>query len=131
MEVIFGLTSKQEFTFQDWIDIIYPADQERMLEAKQAINPGQEIILEYRIVLSDGQIRWIRSHVRGVEDPAGQSQKLMGVSMDITEHKLKEDEISRQRLELSHIQRVASLGALSGSIAHEINQPLAIILTNA
>ena len=130
-EAIFGLAPKQEFTFQDWINLIHPADQERMLEAKQAINPGQEIILEYRIVLSDGQIRWIRSHVRRVEDPAGQSQKLMGVSMDITEHKLKEDEINRQRLALSHIQRVASLGALSGSIAHEINQPLAIILTNA
>ncbi|PZN76368.1 MAG: hypothetical protein DM484_16815 [Candidatus Methylumidiphilus alinenensis] len=131
MEAILGLTPKQEFTFQDWIDIIYPADQERMLEAKQAINPRQELILEYRIVLPDGQIRWIRSHVRMVEDSVGQSKKLMGVSMDITEHKLKEDEITRQRVELSHIQRVASLGALSGSIAHEINQPLAIILTNA
>jgi two-component system sensor kinase FixL len=131
MEAIFGLTPKQEFTSQDWIDLIYPADQERMLEVKQAINPNQEMITEYRIVLPDGQVRWIRSHVRKVEDPAGQSQNLMGVSMDITEHKLKEDEINRQRLELSHIQRVASLGALSGSIAHEINQPLAIILTNA
>ena len=131
MEAIFGLAPKQEFTFQDWIALIYPADQERMLEAKQAINPGQEIILEYRIVLPDGQMRWIRSHLRRAEDSAGQPIKLMGVSMDITEHKLKEDEISRQRLELSHIQRVASLGALSGSIAHEINQPLAIILTNA
>jgi len=131
MEAIFGLTPKQEFTFQDWIDIIHPADQERMLETMQAIIPGQELILEYRIALPEGQIRWIRSHVRMVEDSVGQSQKLMGVSMDITEHKLKEDEITRQRLELSHIQRVASLGALSGSIAHEINQPLAIILTNA
>lgn len=131
MEAIFGLTPKQEFTFQDWIDIIHPADQERMLEAKQTINPGQELILEHRIALPDGQVRWIRSHVRMVEDSVGQSNKLMGVSMDITGHKLKEDEITRQRLELSHIQRVASLGALSGSIAHEINQPLAIILTNA
>ena len=45
--------------------------------------------------------------------------------------RVTESELNRQRLELSHIQRVASLGALSGSIAHEINQPLAIILTNA
>lgn len=131
MAAIFGLAPKQEFTLQDWIGLIYPADRERLLEARQAVHPGQEIIPEYRIVLPDGQVRWIRSHVRRVDDPAGQPGNLMGVSLDITEHKLKEDAINRQRVELFHIQRVASLGALSGSIAHEINQPLAIILTNA
>ena len=74
MEAIFGLTHKQEFTFQDWINLIYPADQERMLEAKQAINPEQEMIPEYRIVLPDGQVRWVRSHVRMAEGSAGQPQ---------------------------------------------------------
>jgi len=51
--------------------------------------------------------------------------------IDITERKRAEMEMLRQRNELTHLSRVTSLGQLSGSMAHELNQPLAIILSNA
>jgi C4-dicarboxylate-specific signal transduction histidine kinase len=51
--------------------------------------------------------------------------------MDITERRRAEQEIGRQRNELAHLARVATVSELSGSLAHELNQPLAIILTNA
>jgi PAS domain S-box-containing protein len=54
-----------------------------------------------------------------------------GISTDITGHKRAELEFQQQRNELAHLARVMTLSELSGSLAHELNQPLAIILTNA
>ena len=51
--------------------------------------------------------------------------------MDITARKKAEDELAQQRNELSHLSRVTTMSELSSSLAHELNQPLAIILTNA
>ena len=56
---------------------------------------------------------------------------MRGVSADVTERRFTEGELQRQRGELAHLSRVATLGELSGSLAHELNQPLAIILSNA
>ena len=50
---------------------------------------------------------------------------------DITQRRLSEEALSKVRSELAHVARVASLGALTASIAHEVNQPLAGIITNA
>ena len=61
----------------------------------------------------------------------GRSDHLGGIFVDITEHKSAEAEIALQRLEVEHLMRVSVLGELSGSIAHEINQPLTAILSNA
>src|SRR5262249_3950037 len=51
--------------------------------------------------------------------------------IDITRRRHAEDEARRQREELAHAQRVTTLGELGASLAHEINQPLAAIMTNA
>jgi C4-dicarboxylate-specific signal transduction histidine kinase len=61
----------------------------------------------------------------------GKPLRLRGVSVDITERKRAELELTQQRTELSHLSRVATMSELSSSLAHELNQPLAIILTNA
>src|SRR6476659_5748533 len=61
----------------------------------------------------------------------GRSDHLGGIFVDITEQKSAEAEIALQRLEVEHLMRVSVLGELSGSIAHEINQPLTAILSNA
>ena len=60
-----------------------------------------------------------------------QPPRILGVSMDITRQKQADAEAQLQREELAHLSRVASLSALSGSFAHELNQPLASILSNA
>jgi C4-dicarboxylate-specific signal transduction histidine kinase len=51
--------------------------------------------------------------------------------IDITRRRRAEDEAHRQREELAHAQRITTLGELSASLAHEVNQPLAAIVTNA
>ena len=55
----------------------------------------------------------------------------MGATIEITQRKRVEDETARQRAELEHLSRVATLSELSGALAHELNQPLAIIMSNA
>jgi len=55
----------------------------------------------------------------------------MGATVDITGRKRAEEEAARQRVELEHLSRVATLSELSGTLAHELNQPLAIIMSNA
>jgi len=64
-------------------------------------------------------------------DSAGKPSRLLGISIDITARKQAELDAQRGRAELSHLSRVALMGEMSASIAHELNQPLAGILSNA
>jgi C4-dicarboxylate-specific signal transduction histidine kinase len=60
----------------------------------------------------------------------GQAIRMIGISLDITSKRLAQFEVEQQRRELAHLARVTTLGELSGSLAHELNQPLTAILSN-
>jgi PAS domain S-box-containing protein len=86
---------------------------------------------ECRIVLPDGSVRWLSikgQSTRRSSDPADQ---VTGVVLDISERKAEQIEAEQQRNQLTHLTRVAILGELSGAMAHELNQPLTAILSNA
>src|SRR6478752_7641957 len=68
---------------------------------------------------------------RSYPERSGQSEQVGGIFIDISDQKLAETGTALQRQELAHLMRVAVLGELSGAIAHEINQPLTAILSNA
>ena len=86
---------------------------------------------EYRILLPDGQTRWIGSHGRVEFDSAGKPIQVRGISHDITKRKEAEQETQNLRQEIAHVDRVSTLGQLASALAHEINQPLGAILRNA
>jgi signal transduction histidine kinase len=67
----------------------------------------------------------------GSRDPAGGGLEYFGGVQDVTQRRLAEESIDKVRSELAHVTRVMSLGALTASIAHEVNQPLSGIITNA
>jgi two-component system, LuxR family, sensor kinase FixL len=96
---------------------------------RRALKTQGEYAMEYRVVL-DGQVRWIAGRGR-VEFAGGKPVLMRGISLDITERRQAELEVARQRNELAHRSRVMLLGELSGSLAHELNQPLGAIVTNA
>lgn len=91
----------------------------------------EQFIAEERITDATGKHHWLQTIKRPIKDRDGMASQVLGVSTDITARKQKELEIERQRNELAHLSRVTMLSELSGSLAHELNQPLAAILSNA
>ena len=87
--------------------------------------------MEYRIVRPEGNIRWIVSLGRMQRNLFGKPDCLMGATVDITASKESELAATRHREALARVSRLASLGELSAAIAHQLNQPLTAILSNA
>jgi signal transduction histidine kinase len=86
---------------------------------------------EYRLSLPGGERRWIYSRGRIEREESGSIARVLGVSLDVTRSRTAELEVEKQRNELAHLSRVSILGELSGSLAHELNQPLTAILFNS
>jgi signal transduction histidine kinase len=94
----------------------------------EALTTGAELDVEFRVAEPDGQLRWQAARGR-VDREHG--HRLLGVAMDITARKQSEIEAEEDHARLRHLTRVALLGQLSASIAHQLNQPLTSILGNA
>ena len=115
-----------------WIDGIHPEDRERCLHAcRAAFEARTSFEMEFRLRRRDGEYRWIIDCGVPRSAPDGSFAGYIGSCLDITERKRTELELQEQRRELAHLSRVAMLGELSGSLAHELNQPLTAILSNA
>jgi len=86
---------------------------------------------ECRIVLPGGGIRWLSIKGQSTKSGHDPADQVTGVVVDVSDRKEEQVEAERQRTQLTHLTRVAILGELSGAMAHELNQPLAAILSNA
>ena len=85
--------------------------------------------VEHRIVMPDGTIKNI--HVVAHASEATDRLEYIGALMDVTDTKQAQEALQQAQAELAHITRVTTLGELTASIAHEVNQPLAAVVTNA
>jgi C4-dicarboxylate-specific signal transduction histidine kinase len=92
---------------------------------------GQPFELEQRIRRADGEYRWFLSRRVPLRDENGQVIRWYAAAHDIDDQKRAERALQTAQAELAHVTRVTTLGEMSASIAHEINQPLAAIVTNA
>jgi PAS domain S-box-containing protein len=96
-----------------------------------SITSGRPWRGEFHNRRKNGELYWEWEVISPLFDAAGKITHFVGVKEDITERKRGEAALLRQRAELAHLSRVAMLGELSGSLAHELNQPLTAILSNA
>jgi C4-dicarboxylate-specific signal transduction histidine kinase len=87
--------------------------------------------VEFRIVQPDGQVRWINERGVLTRDERGAPALVSGISTDITVRKQAEEALHEMRAALAHVARAATLGELTASIAHEVNQPLAAVVMNS
>jgi two-component system sensor kinase FixL len=129
---LFGFGPSEKLDFDRFRSRLHPDDRESVLKAvEDSLRTRAEYRSEHRVVLPDGQLRWIagRGHVEF--NGNGQPVRMRGASLDITKRKQAELEAASQRNEMAHLSRVTMLGELSGSIAHELNLPLSAILSNA
>jgi PAS domain S-box-containing protein len=96
----------------------------------QASSNGTDFDHEYRLLLPDGSVKYVHTLARAVRAAAG-GIEFVGAVMDVTVAKEAEHKLRKTQEELVHVTRVTTLGELTASIAHEINQPLAAIVANA
>lgn len=129
---LFGFSAREPVTIDSFFQRVHPEDRSMIEDSlfKNA-SPRRAYELEYRIVRPDGQRRWIASRGTFDLDTRGRPRTACGVSIDVTQRKEAEQALQEQRTELAHLSRVTMLGELSGSLAHELNQPLTAILSNA
>lgn len=129
---LFGFDKTAQVTLDGMLERVHPEDRPVVRKILQPTSrPDSSYTLEYRIVLPDEPIRWISSQGRFEINGSGIPFLARGVSVDVTERKNAEQEVEERRAELTHLSRVAMLGEFSGSLAHELNQPLTAILSNA
>jgi PAS domain S-box-containing protein len=129
---LFGFSSSEPLNFSLMIQRVHPNDRDDLTKAiGEAIKEASSYEREYRVVLPGGQVHWISSHGQVELNHRGKPVRVLGLSIDITQRKVAELEAQQQRYELARLSRVTMLGELSGSIAHELNQPLTAILSNA
>jgi PAS domain S-box-containing protein len=86
---------------------------------------------EHRLVLPNGQTRWVIVRGRCLQDEHGNLLELIGVTIDVSAQKQSDLQLQLQREEMSHLNRVALMGEITASVAHELNQPLTAIANNA
>ena len=129
---LLGWPASGKVAFDDFISKVHPEDRNRIREIIDcAIHEGKDFDSEYRLVLPDGIVRWMATRGSVHFDGNGTAERVLGISIDITARKQAEIEAKQRREELSHHSRVALIGEMSASIAHELNQPLAGIVSNA
>jgi len=133
---LFGLDPKSDSpSFEAAFQRIHPEDQatfNKVLE--RAIREKSDFEVEFRIVLPDGSTRYIRSVGHPVFSASGELVEFVGTGMDITERRQAEEERERLRqvqADLAHINRATTMGELTASLAHEINQPITAAATDA
>jgi PAS domain S-box-containing protein len=86
---------------------------------------------EHQVVRPDGSFGWQQWTDHAIRNAEGSLVEFQGIGRDITDLKAADMEIEQRRKEVTHLTRVAILGELSGALAHELNQPLTAILSNA
>src|SRR3954452_1858762 len=129
---LLGLPTSGKIALEDFICRLHPDDRNRLPHTiDDALHTGKDFDSEYRLILPDGIVRWISTRGSVQFDDGRKPAGLLGISIDITARKQAELDAQRDRAELSHLSRVALMGEMSASIAHELNQPLAGILSNA
>ena len=131
-ESILGYTEK-EFQQLTFFDITHEEDVEhnRTLIGELLDGKRQQFQIEKQYRRKDGQPVWVRNNVSIVAGSERVPRFLMALSEDITQRKLSEEALAKARLELAKVAELTSLGVLTASIAHEVNQPLSGIITNA
>jgi NO-binding membrane sensor protein with MHYT domain/signal transduction histidine kinase len=96
----------------------------------RAAQDGKDFDHEYRLVMPDSSVKYVHVVAHALGDESS-SIEFVGAVMDVTERKRAEEALREARADLAHVNRVTTMGELTASLAHEVNQPIAAAVTNA
>jgi PAS domain S-box-containing protein len=110
---------------------VHPEDLPMMQDMVERAQEGaRSFEYEHRLRMPDHSIKYLHLIAHGTRDREGRLEYI-GAVQDVTQRRLSDEALSKARSEFAHVARVTSLGVMTASIAHEINQPLSGILTNS
>ena len=117
------------------LERIHPEDRGKIVEYVQnAVRERRDYDVEFRIVLPDGAVRYIHGLGHPAFSASGELVEVVGTNVDVTDRKRAEQErekLHQLQADLARINRVTTMGELTASLAHEVNQPIAAAVTNA
>jgi PAS domain S-box-containing protein len=115
-----------------WQSIVHPDDRTRYMAAwRSALIAGEPVEIEARIGTAQREYRWLLVRNVPLRDGLGGVVKWYGTGIDIEDRKRAEEALRKAHADLAHANRVTTMGELSASLAHEINQPISGAITNA
>lgn len=122
----------QEIVGLGFYRMFHPEDVERMrLSWDEVVATKQPKPVDARIRRFDGEYRWFNLRQNPLLDAQGEVVRWYGVVVDIEDRKRAEESLRQSQSDLAHVTRLTTIGELAVSIAHEVNQPLMAIVTNA
>jgi formate hydrogenlyase transcriptional activator len=105
-KTLYKLAPEEELTFERFLGFVHTDDREGVRDLVQhRVQVGQDIHLEYRVVRPDGRVEWVSTwgHLHG--GSGGESDRLLGVSIDVTEHKRKDEELENRLREIEALKQ--------------------------
>ena len=127
---IFQFEPATKVTVQRVRDTIHPEDLPSFEAVIARAMSGVDVTFAFRIVTTTGVVKHVRGIAHVIEKVKGRPM-FVGALQDVTESKVAEEALDRARFQLAQVARLNTVSALTASIAHEVNQPLSGIITNA
>ena len=125
-----GLSS-EDTAGAGWTAALHPEDRDTYsAKWKAALAAGEPFEAEARIRAATGEYRSLLGRGVPLRDEHGNIIRWYGILTDIEDHRRAEKERERLQADLAHINRISTMGELSASIAHEVNQPLSGVVSN-
>jgi PAS domain S-box-containing protein len=130
---IYEIARGTPVTFELIATRVHPEDVsllEKMKSIDELGGSGDEFEWQYRLLMPDGSIKYLHAVGHAIRDQHGQREYVAAVQ-DVTDRRMAEEALAKARSELARVAGATSLGVLTAAIAHEVNQPLSGIITNA
>ncbi len=127
---IFGVGGSTPLNYEAFLETVHEEDREFVSSSWRAALAGARYDIEHRIRVGQ-EIRWVREEAEVEFNEHGRAVRGIGIVQDISARREAEEDAARLESELAHVTRIATLGEFSAALAHELNQPLAAILSNS
>jgi NO-binding membrane sensor protein with MHYT domain/signal transduction histidine kinase len=110
---------------------VHPEDAALVKQTiESAAQDGKDFEHEYRLVMPDSSVKYVHVVAHALADKS-RSLEFVGAVMDVTGRKRAEEALHQAQADLAHVNRVTTMGELTASLAHEVNQPIGAAVTNA